>query len=126
MATLTGAVIVALGDIAAGALGNNQELIGKINAASFVCGEKLWQLPLWDDYAEDIKSQIADMKNVGVGRMAGATTGAMMLREFVGEIPWVHLDIAGVAWAQGRERYFTPYGGTGYGVRLVTQYLRNL
>jgi leucyl aminopeptidase len=125
LATLTGACVVALGDVAAGALGNNQELIAKLNAASASCGEKIWQLPLWDDYADDIKSPIADVRNLGMPRMAGTTAGAMLLKEFVGDTPWVHLDIAGVAWAQGRERYFTPYGGTAYGVRLLTEYLRS-
>jgi len=124
MATLTGAAVVALGDVAAAMLGNNQEAMDRVTAASKATGEKVWQLPLWDDYAEDIKSQIADMKNVGIPGSAGTIAGAMLLREFVGDTPWVHLDIAGVAYSQGRERYFTPYGGTAYGVRLVTQYLR--
>ncbi|MEN9567568.1 MAG: cytosol aminopeptidase PepA, partial [Cyanobacteriota bacterium] len=77
MATLTGACIVALGDIAAGALTNNQAELDKLLAASNTCGEKIWQLPLWDEYAEDIKSSIADMKNVGVPGSAGAISAAM-------------------------------------------------
>jgi leucyl aminopeptidase len=124
MATLTGAMVVTLGDVAAGAMGNNQQAMDQVLSAGNVSGEKVWQLPLWDDYAEDIKSQIADMKNVGVPGMSGSISAAMLLKEFVGDTPWVHLDIAGTAWAQGRERYFTPYGGTAYGVRLVTQLLR--
>jgi len=126
MATLTGAAVVALGDVACAVLGNSQPAIDAMVEASKASGEKVWQLPLWDDYAEDIKSQIADMKNVGQPGMAGTIAGAMLLKEFVGDTPWVHLDIAGVAWAQGRERYFTAYGGTGFGVRLVTQYLRSM
>lgn len=125
MATLTGACVVTFGDIAAGLMGNNAQVVDKVLNASMMCGEKVWQLPLWDDYAEDIKSQIADMKNVGMPGMAGTITAAMLLKEFVADTPWVHLDIAGVAWAQGRERYFTPYGGTAFGVRLVTQLLRD-
>lgn len=124
MATLTGAMVVTLGDVAAGVMGNNQQAIDKVIAAGNACGERVWQLPLWDEYAEDIKSQIADMKNMGMPGMAGSIAAAMLLKEFVGDTPWVHLDIAGVAYAQGRERYFTPYGGTAYGVRLVTQLLR--
>jgi leucyl aminopeptidase len=124
MATLTGAMVVTLGDVAAGVMGNNQQAIDQVVAAANITGEKVWQLPLWDDYAEDVKSQIADVKNMGVPGMSGSIAAAMLLKEFVGDYPWVHLDIAGVAWAQGRERYFTPYGGTAYGVRLITQLLR--
>jgi leucyl aminopeptidase len=123
MATLTGACVVTFGDVTAAVLGNDQPSIDSIIAASSTCGEKVWQLPLWDEYAEDIKSQIADMKNMGMPQMAGSIAGAMLLKEFVGTTPWVHLDIAGVAYAQGRERYFTPYGGTAFGVRLVTEFL---
>jgi leucyl aminopeptidase len=124
LATLTGAVVVTLGDVAAGVLGTDQELINRLQTASATTGEKIWQLPLWDEYAEDIKSSIADMKNMGVPGNAGTIAGAMLLKEFVGDIPWAHLDIAGVAFTGGRERYFTPNGGTAFGVRLVTEYLR--
>jgi leucyl aminopeptidase len=124
MATLTGAASVCLGDVAAAVLGNSQQDIDKVVAASQACGEKVWQMPLWDDYAEDIKSPVADMKNMGVPGLAGTIVAAMLLREFVGDAPWVHIDIAAVAYAQGRERYFTPNGGTAFGVRLVTQLLQ--
>jgi leucyl aminopeptidase len=124
MATLTGAMVVTLGDVAAGAMTNNQQALDRVVVASNACGEKIWQLPLWDEYGEDIKSQIADMKNMGSPGKSGSIAAAMMLKEFVGDVPWVHLDIAGVAYADGRERYFTPYGGTAYGVRLLTQLLR--
>jgi leucyl aminopeptidase len=123
MATLTGAIVVTLGDVAAGVFGN-QEMINKLNEASASSGEKIWQLPLWDEYAEDIKSSIADMKNMGMPGNAGSIAGAMLLKEFVGDTPWVHIDIAGVAWAKSRERYFTSNGGTAFGVRLLTEYLR--
>jgi leucyl aminopeptidase len=124
LATLTGAAIVALGDNAAPILGTNQELIDKLIAAGNDSGEKLWQLPLWDDYAEDIKSSIADMKNVGSNGMAGTIAGAMLLKEFAGDKPWAHLDIAGVANTQGRERWLTPNGGTAFGVRLLVEYMQ--
>ncbi len=124
LATLTGAAIVALGDNAAPILGTNQELIDRLIAAGNESGEKLWQLPLWDDYAEDIKSSIADMKNVGNNGMAGTITGAMLLKEFAGEKPWAHLDIAGVANTQGRERWLTANGGTAFGVRLLIEYMQ--
>ena len=107
-------------------MGNDQKAVDTVNAASKTSGEKVWQLPLWDDYAEDIKSSIADVKNVGIPGSAGTIAGGMFLKEFVGDTPWVHIDIAGTAWAQGRERYFTAYGGTGYGVRLITQLLRDI
>jgi leucyl aminopeptidase len=127
VATLTGAATVTFGDVAAAVLGTDQGLVDKLLLASKESGEKVWQLPLWDEYAEDIKSQVADMKNVGMpGGMAGTIAGAMLLKEFVGEKPWAHLDIAPVAYTQGRERYFTAAGGTAFGVRLLAQYLRAL
>ncbi len=97
MATLTGAVSIALGDVNVAILGNNQEWIDEVIAAGKRTGEKFWQLPLDREYREQIKSEIADIKNVG-GRKAGTITAAWFLREFVEEIPWAHLDIAGTAW----------------------------
>lgn len=126
LATLTGACVVALGDVASGLLGNDQALIDQIISASERSGEKTWQLPLWEEYDKDIESPIADMRNVGLPRMAGAISAAALLKQFVGETPWAHLDIAGVAWADARDRYFTrcKEGGTAYGVRLITEFLR--
>jgi leucyl aminopeptidase len=122
IATLTGAVVVALGDNAAGVLGTDA-VVEKLKEAAAATGEKIWPLPVWEEYAEDIKSSVADIKNVGVRGSAGTIAGAMFLKEFAGDTPWAHLDIAGVAWTQGRERWHTPTGSTGFGVRLLTEYL---
>jgi leucyl aminopeptidase len=126
LATLTGAAVVALGDVAAPVLGNNQDLISKILFSSDRTNEKVWQLPLWDDYKDDVSSKIADVKNTGIPKMAGTIAGAMLLKEFVGDIAWAHIDIAGVAYMTQRERYFTSYGGTGFGVRLLIDFIENL
>ncbi|MFT4309288.1 MAG: leucyl aminopeptidase [Candidatus Woesearchaeota archaeon] len=126
LATLTGAAVVALGDIAAPILGNNQSIISSLLFASDRTGEKLWQLPLWDDYKDDVSSKVADIKNTGTNRMAGTIAGAMLLKEFVNDVPWAHVDIAGVANMKDRERYYTSYGGTGFGVRLLVDYIENV
>jgi leucyl aminopeptidase len=118
-ATLTGAVLIALGHRASGLLGNNEDLIAEVKEASEKTGERVWQLPLWEDYKEDIKSKVADVKNIGEGRLAGTIAGGIFLQEFVGDTPWVHLDIAGTAW-QGKDQPYTPGGGSGVAVRLVT------
>ena len=125
-ATLTGACVVALGNKAAAVLGTDDAIIKGLQDSSCKSGELIWQLPLWDSYKEDIDSKIADMKNMGFKREAGTIAAAMLLRQFVGDTPWAHLDIAGVAWADPRDCYFTKggEGGTGFGVRLVTEYLR--
>ncbi|MBN1141635.1 MAG: leucyl aminopeptidase [Deltaproteobacteria bacterium] len=122
LATLTGACIVALGHQAAAVLGNDDELIGELIACGEASGERLWQLPLWDDYSELIKSEVADVKN-SAGRPAGTITGAAFLRKFAPEEHWAHIDIAGTAWEeQGRPCH--PKGGTGFGVRLLMRFLR--
>lgn len=123
LATLTGACIIALGNYVIGLMGNNQQLSEKIRKASEICGERVWQLPLWEDYYELIKSDIADVKNTG-GRPAGTITGAAFLSKFVGDFPWVHLDIAGPAWIEKDTGYLTK-GATGAGVRLIVQFLRD-
>jgi len=119
-ATLTGAVLIALGHRASGLLGNNEELIEEVKRASEKTGERVWQLPMWEEYSEDIKSKVADVKNIGEGRLAGTIAGGVFLKEFVGETPWAHLDIAGTAW-QDKDQPYTPGGGSGVAVRLVTQ-----
>ncbi len=124
LATLTGACIVALGEYGAGAMSNNDELAQTLVRCGQKTNEKVWQLPLWDEYTEQIKSDFADLKNTG-GRPGGALTAAAFLKEFAGEIPWVHLDIAGVAWASAAKPG-RPKGGTGYGVRLLIDYLQSL
>jgi leucyl aminopeptidase len=122
LATLTGACVVALGTVAAGLFSNNDDLAGRVEASAHASGEKVWRMPLWPEYGEQIKSDVADMKNSG-GRPAGAITGALLLSKFVGDTPWVHLDIAGMAAAE-KETAIQPRGATGYGVRLLVQLAR--
>jgi leucyl aminopeptidase len=123
LATLTGACVVALGTFAAGLMGNDETLQQKIRAAADRTGERVWPLPLWDDYKEKIKSDIADIKN-SAGREAGAITAAAFLARYVGNTPWAHLDIAGTAWTTEERPYYTK-GATGYGVRLLLELLQN-
>ena len=119
LATLTGAVSIALGDVHVAILGNNQAWIDEVIAAGKRAGEKLWQLPLTPEYREQIKSEIADIKNIG-GRKAGTITAAWFLREFVDDVPWAHLDIAGTAWNDSGKPHLAV-GPTGICVRtLVT------
>jgi leucyl aminopeptidase len=122
LATLTGACVIALGDYVAGLFGNDEDLLKRVEDASAVTGEKVWRLPLWEEYFDYLKSDCADMRNVGT-RAAGAITGAIFLSKFVGKTPWVHLDIAGPASIEKAQPY-TPKGGTGVGVRLLLQLLR--
>ncbi len=117
LATLTGAVSIALGDVYVAALGNNQEWTEAVIEAGKRTGEKIWQLPLDKDYREQIKSEIADIKNTG-GRKAGTITAAYFLREFVEDTPWVHLDIAGTAWNDSTKPYLSS-GPTGVCVRTL-------
>ena len=100
LATLTGAIVVALGHEQAGLFSTDETLAEQLIAAGAAVGEKLWRMPLGEDYAKHIKSDIADIKNVGRAREAGASAGAVFLERFVGDVPWAHLDIAGVAWSQ--------------------------
>lgn len=118
IATLTGACIIALGNQVAAVLGNREELTRFIEEAGMKAGEKYWPLPLWDFYFDAIKSDVADMKNVG-DRTAGAIVGGIFLKQFVPEeIPWAHLDIAGTAWAD-KDSGSVPKGATGFGVRTL-------
>jgi leucyl aminopeptidase len=121
MATLTGACLIALGHVAAGIMGNNQELIDSLIKSANLGGEKFWQLPLYDDYKNDIKSDIADMKNAGT-KNAGACTAGMFLKEFVGHTKWAHIDIAGTAYID-TEIGAMPKGPTGAGVRALLNYI---
>ena len=118
-ATLTGAVLVALGDTASGIMGNNQSLLNEVQKSSKSSSEKVWELPLWKEYSKDIKSKIADVKNLGRSRLAGTIAGGVFLKEFVNETPWVHMDIAGTAWGPKEPAYLPPTGATGVGVRLI-------
>ncbi len=121
LATLTGACVIALGHAASGLMGTSEKLIKKIQAAAESTGEKVWHLPLYEDYGEQLKSDVADMKNAG-GRPAGAITAGYFLKEFAGDIPWAHIDIAGTAWA-AKPLPYTPKGATGVGVRLLVELL---
>jgi len=123
IATLTGACVVALGTHAIGVLGNNDKLIGELKAAGEQCGERAWQLPLWEEYYEQIKSDVADVKNTG-GRPGGTITAAAFLSKFVGGARWAHLDIASTDWSD-RERAYIPKGATGVGTRLLIRFLSN-
>ncbi len=117
IATLTGACRVALGDICTGAFGNNQELINKVIKAGEEAGEKVWQLPMFEEYKEQNKSDVADIKNSG-GRYAGAITAAQFLAEFSQDTPWTHLDIAGTSFAS-KEKTYLVKGATGVAVRTL-------
>ena len=123
-ATLTGACRIALGDICTGAFGNNQELIDRVIAAGNEAGELVWQMPMFDEYGEQNKSDVADVKNVG-GRLAGAITAAKFLAEFVDDTPWVHLDIAGTSLTD-KERGYQIKGATGVPVRTLVNLVVSL
>jgi leucyl aminopeptidase len=123
IATLTGACSIALGNEAIGMLGTNDAFLRKIRAAGEKTGERVWEMPLWDEYFDLIKSDIADMKNTG-GRAGGVITAAALLSKFVRKYPWVHLDIAATSWSE-KDRPYTPKGATGSGMRLLTQFLRD-
>ncbi len=120
LATLTGAAVVALGKEIAGLLGNDEALLARVAAASARAGEPVWTLPMPDDYRSHIDSEVADMRNVGRPGQAGSISAAMLLREFVGGVPWAHLDIAGPARSDEQTRYLAK-GGTGFGVRLLVE-----
>lgn len=123
-ATLTGACMVALGTRVGGILGTDQELVEQIVACGKEAGEQLWQLPLIEDYVEDIRSSVADIKNVG-GGYAGTISAALFLRNFVGKHKWAHLDIAGPAFTE-RALPYTPKGGTGFALRTLLAYLESV
>jgi leucyl aminopeptidase len=124
VATLTGACRVALGDVCTGAFTNNQELVDKIITAGAEAGELIWQMPMYDQYKEQNKSDVADIKNVG-GRLAGASTAAQFLAEFAGDTPWVHLDIAGTSMTDKEKNYLVK-GATGVPVRTLVNLVLSL
>ena len=121
-ATLTGACVIALGHVATGVLGSSQELVDEVMAAAKKAAEPGWQLPLWDDYKELIKSDVADIKNTG-GRAGGTITAAMFLKEFAEEYPWVHLDIAGTAYSE-TDLVAIPRGPTGVPTGTFVEFVR--
>ncbi|MGH7556041.1 MAG: leucyl aminopeptidase [Longimicrobiales bacterium] len=122
-ATLTGAVVIALGHHAIGLMGNDGDLIDEVRAAGQRVGERCWPLPLWDEYREQLDSSVADIKNSG-GRPAGSITGGWFLKEFAGETPWVHLDIAGTAYREEAAPYLRK-GPTGVPTRLFIEWVRS-
>jgi leucyl aminopeptidase len=123
LATLTGAVIVALGDQFAGIMSNDDDLATKLVTAGHEAGELLWRLPLTDAFDKAIDSDIADVKHIAADRNAGTCIGGQFLKRFVNDVPWAHLDIAGVAWFK-KDKGTTPKGASGYGVRLLDAFVR--
>ena len=123
LATLTGAIIIALGKQRAGLFSNNDELAGRIAAAGETEGERVWRLPIGDEYESHIKSDIADMKNVGKGREAGSISAAQFLERYVNGTPWAHIDIAGTTWTN-EELDLARKGATGFGVRLLNRLVK--
>ncbi len=119
IATLTGACVIALGGVASGLFSNQDQLARELLEAGEYSNDKAWQMPLWDDYQQQLDSNFADMQNIG-GRAAGSVTAACFLSRFTKEYRWAHLDIAGTAWKSGKEK-----GSTGRPVPLLTQYLIN-
>ncbi|MCL5034574.1 MAG: leucyl aminopeptidase [Bacteroidetes bacterium] len=124
LATLTGACVVALGQHATGMFGTGEDVMAQLKEAGEKTYERVWQMPIYDEYEKQIKSDIADVKNVG-GRWAGAITAALFLKKFVSDYPWVHLDIAGTAMLEDATDY-APKGGSGVGVRLLTQFFKQV
>ncbi|MEI8393316.1 MAG: leucyl aminopeptidase [Rhodospirillaceae bacterium] len=122
LATLTGAILVALGTEYAGLFASDDTLAEKLTAAGRAVGENLWRMPMGEAYDKELNSDIADMKNVGAGRNGGSITGAQFIKRFVGELPWAHLDIAGVTWSK-KDAPIVPKGGTAFGVRLLDRYI---
>lgn len=122
LATLTGACVVALGSAASGMMGNDQRLLARLQLAGERTGERLWELPVWDEYGEAMKSDVADLKNAG-GPTGGAVSAGWFLKQFVGDTPWAHLDIAGTAWEE-KGTPLQPKGATGIGVRLLLAFLQ--
>ncbi len=124
LATLTGAAIIALGANVAPLIGNNKQLTDRLRKLSDKTREKMWELPLYDEYYEQIRSTYADIKNIG-GRPGGAITAAAFLSNFVNDVPWVHIDIAGTAWTQEGtyEKSYNHRGATGFGVRTLVKLL---
>jgi len=118
-ATLTGAIVVALGHVNAGAFGSDQALLDRVLAAARAAGEKLWPMPLDEEYKEQLKSVVADLPNVG-NRWGGAITAAMFMKEFADPLPWVHLDIAGTAWLEESKPYMAK-GPTGVPMRTLVR-----
>ena len=126
MATLTGACVVSLGEEVAGYMGNDRALLDRVKAAAEKGGERVWELPLVEEYREQIKSHVADYSNITPSRYAGAITAGLFLEAFVEKTPWVHLDIAGPAFAEKEVIPYMPKGATGFGVRTMLELLKGM
>ena len=124
LATLTGAIIVALGDRYGGLFSNDDDLAEKLYASSKKTKELLWRLPIDEDFDKLLNCPVADMKNITGTRGAGSITAAQFLKRFVGDTSWAHLDIAGVTWSKKGTNFARP-GGTGFGVRLLDEFIKN-
>ncbi|MGE3536985.1 MAG: leucyl aminopeptidase [Candidatus Tectimicrobiota bacterium] len=125
LATLTGAVVVALGSQASGMMGTDPGMMERLRSAGDYSAERVWELPLFEEYSKSIQSDFADLRNVSTNREAGSIIGAAFLKEFVGDTPWVHLDIAGTAWTR-EQRPYIPKGATGVGIRLLCKALEDM
>ncbi len=123
-ATLTGACVVALGQVNAGCFANDEDAYKHFTGAAEISGERFWRLPLEDDYKDQIKSNIADIMNTGVNRYGGATNAAMFLKEFAEDTPWIHLDIAGLAWSDDAKPWMAK-GPSGIAMRTITEWVRS-
>src|SRR5207248_1091319 len=117
-ATLTGAIVVALANVNVGVFGSDQAFTDKFLASSKAAGEKMWQMPIDDDYRDFIKGTVADIQNISSGKGGGAITGAMFIKEFTGDTPWIHLDIAGTAWNDDAKPWLAK-GPTGVALRTL-------
>ena len=126
LATLTGGQIVALGNRVAAIMGTDDALLDRLLAAGTAAGEPLWRLPLHEEYREHLRSEVADLKNIGRPREAASIVAGLFLKEFVGEVPWAHLDIAGPAFDDSGDGGLIPKGATGFGVRTLVRYLEAL
>jgi len=124
IATLTGGVLVALGHYAAGVMGTDDALCGKLEEAAYATGERVWRFPLWEDYCAMMEGEHADLCNIGPSRQASSIQGGAFLKEFVGDTPWAHLDIAGTAWGAKGISYLDTKYASGYGVRLLSEWIR--
>jgi leucyl aminopeptidase len=125
LATLTGAVVVALGHTDAGLVSNDKSLIDELQQSGNISGERVWPLPIWEEHSDFMKSNIADLRNTSKESGAGAITAAAFLKQFVGSTRWAHIDIAGTAWGMV-ERSYRPKGATGFGVKLLYHWLKNI
>jgi leucyl aminopeptidase len=125
LATLTGSIVRSIGTEAAGIMSHNDELVSQLTTMGSKTGEKLWRMPLWEEYGKHMKSDVADIKNLSAKPMAGSITAAKFLEAFVEKHPaWAHMDIAGTAF--GAFPTSKAYSGTGYGIDLLTQWLRSI